>query len=517
MKTSLNFMKNREIVIIIFLILILVSISLPKIFQFPFFDDEAFTYTVSSNSISGIIDYLKGDIAAPLFYVICSFLLGIKKGFPIDIEPFLRLPFLLIGLINILLFYAFSRLWFNKNHSIPAALFFSISYITLNFSTVARFYSLILFLSILGYYSVERFIRKPGFNWMLLFFVTNLINIYIHYYTFVFFLTQCAYFIFIAFFSRQNTNLKKSNKVYFIIIISTICLLTIPAVYMILQQPKIFEPGSLKNWVEWRIRAAGSAFLMFAGTRNYQPVMLLSLFPWIFAFMGLITIKKKYRGNLFIFLAAGISMFALSLVAPSAKLGSRYFIGFFPLYILCLISGFFHINEKFKLRKFFQIIIFIFLLFPSLYNFYLFSFIQKSPFERFDTRNFVNTYFEQLKKKPELITNYEKPFRGGRYYPAKRVLVHYFYFGRKDPKDFPFLKVFSKRTTLSFVKNNPLSVTGNPLMTILYPSNRKIKDRPGWEYYEKSVYVKFWPADTEVRTVINEIEEMGFDFDLGNI
>lgn len=142
--------------------------------------DEIFTVAIASpgNSMSEVVSiplYNTALPAPPLYFLITHFFLYVG-----DNDFLLRFPAMLFGVLGVAATYALGARLFGKGTGLVGAFLLAISSLHVRYSQDARFYGLIVLLSLLSLYCLWRALFDRGSRWWAGFVVCTLLNIYTH-------------------------------------------------------------------------------------------------------------------------------------------------------------------------------------------------------------------------------------------------------------------------------------------------------------------------------------------------
>lgn len=142
--------------------------------------DEAVSIIVSK---LGIIDQIKWNIAAnesnpPFNYLLLHFWIPYFG----DSEFASRLPSAIFGSLSIVAIYAVGKLLFNKKAGLVAALILATSVFHIKYSQEARGYTLMVFLSLVSFYSLVKLTSGKGRAYSIAYIVSSVLLMYTHYY-----------------------------------------------------------------------------------------------------------------------------------------------------------------------------------------------------------------------------------------------------------------------------------------------------------------------------------------------
>ena len=142
--------------------------------------DEAVSIMISK---LGIIEQIKWNIAVnesnPPFYYL---LLHYWVPYVGDSEFISRLPSAILGSVSILAIYAVGKLLFNKRAGLIAALVLATSVFHIRYSQEARGYTLMVFLSLVSFYSLVKLTSSRRRAYSVAFIVSSVFLMYTHYY-----------------------------------------------------------------------------------------------------------------------------------------------------------------------------------------------------------------------------------------------------------------------------------------------------------------------------------------------
>lgn len=142
--------------------------------------DEIFTVAISAaqNSlveVASIPLYNTALPAPPLYFLITHFFLMLG-----DKDFILRFPALLSGVLGVAATYALGTLLFNRGTGLVGSILLSVSSLHVRYSQDARFYGLMVLLSLMTLYCLWRALTNEKKIWWLGFVICTLLNIYNH-------------------------------------------------------------------------------------------------------------------------------------------------------------------------------------------------------------------------------------------------------------------------------------------------------------------------------------------------
>jgi len=384
--STVNYIKRKEIFFLILCLLIGFALRFYTFDQKSLWIDEIHTLNDSRDDLRGQLKFYEKNptyLHPPLFFILTHLLYPFAKP-----ERDLRILPLIFGILSIPMIYFLSRS-FSPTIALPCA--FSLTFMAyhISLSQDGRSYSLLMFLGMAGVYFLMRHLKTSKRRYLL--FVGILFAILFH--------TSYSSISFIAlsqslFFYLTNENDKKPGFSSFLILNSTILLISIPWILFIALNYKgepMLDPMSSQ--------VIGSFWNILYGIFNdwvpHTPltvisIMLLILFPII----------SKHRKNalilltVFFFPIGGIYLFC-KLFYIEHFFNSRYFINLLPLFLISIYLSLNAIEVKFeRLKKFFCLrLLFVILFIAS--NMIIFPLYYRS--EKQDFRRLVSYLDGQLR------------------------------------------------------------------------------------------------------------------------
>jgi hypothetical protein len=106
-----------------------------------------------------------------------------------DSPPTVKIPFLLFGILSILLIYKLGEEWFNPSVGLITAVFIACLEYTVMYSQIARPYMSGIFFSLLMVFGWQRFLFSPGrtpMAWLILYVLASALCAYNHYFSLLF-------------------------------------------------------------------------------------------------------------------------------------------------------------------------------------------------------------------------------------------------------------------------------------------------------------------------------------------
>ena len=147
--------------------------------------DEIFTAAIASaeNSLTGVVSiplYNTALPAPPLYFLMTHCFL-----FFVDNDFALRFPALAFGVLGVAMTYTFGARLFGKTEGVVGALLLAIAPFHIRYSQDARFYTLLVLLSLLSGYFLYRGISSGERKWFAGFVVCTVMNVYSHLFGFL--------------------------------------------------------------------------------------------------------------------------------------------------------------------------------------------------------------------------------------------------------------------------------------------------------------------------------------------
>ena len=271
--------------------------------------------------------------AAPLDFVILHYWI---KFFG-DSNLIVQLPSVIWALLSLVLVYQLSRKIFNTKTAIYALLLMSISPLHVYFSQEARYYSLLIFATLLCVFSFCKFLEKPNLKYSIILFGSLAMGLYSHYYILL------LIFIF-GLWLLYKTFIDKTFKIHvlikFVITSALSTLLFMP--WFFFKAAKEYAYGTRFTYTE-SLNVALCSLVQFTGTHfinykiDYVPFILGALF---FAGGVLYILKNKNLSNLILFI---ISFLFISIYIICLKYQyyptTRQWINILPFFIIVQAGG----------------------------------------------------------------------------------------------------------------------------------------------------------------------------------
>jgi mannosyltransferase len=144
----------------------------------PLWFDEAYTLLSVQLPVHGILERLRGEGNAPLYYLVMHFWTALFG----DSEYSARLPSALLGSATIPLVYWVGTRMFSRPAALLAACCAAVSPLHIHYSQEARMYPLVPPLAVIVLYAVYRLVTAPGWKANVVFALAGLAGLYTQYY-----------------------------------------------------------------------------------------------------------------------------------------------------------------------------------------------------------------------------------------------------------------------------------------------------------------------------------------------
>ncbi len=185
--------KGITICIIIGILLLVLSLGLSGLDAKSLWQDEIFTAAIASTQhsapqVSSIALHNTALPTPPLYFLITHFFLYIG-----DNDFLLRFPALCFGVLSVALTYALGTRFFGQREGLAGAFLLSISALHIRYSQEARFYTLLVFLSLLSLYFLYRGVFEKERKWWIGFTLCSILNVYAHLFAFLVLLAESVF------------------------------------------------------------------------------------------------------------------------------------------------------------------------------------------------------------------------------------------------------------------------------------------------------------------------------------
>ena len=304
---------------------------------------------VSVNRQRDIQGLISGAYHQPLLYIILHFFMLFGND-----EFIIRLPSVIFGVLSILMIYKVGELFFGRpREGLIGAFLLSISTMHVRHSQEARYYSLVVFLSLLSLFLFYKAIKENGRRLWVGFILSTILCGLTHYYLLFIPLIEMLFFAFILIKNRSSFIMgarKISKKKIFLLLLGFIVL----SIFLLpTLQKALYIIQTRLAWAVWGLQPAsffqdlfsyfsfGFSFLSYlSGT--VMTTSFLSMFL-LFLLLGFITSIKEHREEtilllLWVFLPAAI-VFVISVTLSSPIAEAKYMIFILPGYLVGISRG----------------------------------------------------------------------------------------------------------------------------------------------------------------------------------
>jgi uncharacterized membrane protein len=313
--------------------------------------DESFSYFITNNSYSRILEATSNDVHPPLYYFL-------TKGWMYFIgtsEFSLRLLSILLGSLAILAGYFLIRLFFDKAKSLLISLAIMFNPFLIYYSWEIRMYSLSLLLILSSTYFLMRIQRTllKKYNKTLLIELIVLYSLsiglalYTHYFAFLVFFSQLIY-IFKIYFEERKIN---SKILLSLIVIPLIIFL--PWLYTMTSQ---LARGQGLDWLpRSNFFTLSNSIFDYLSTFSMVGLLSIAIMPFVAVFIFFIfkNYKKEYLLFYLIAFIPLLTVVAISFFRPIFHV--RYLI--YSSYFLTLIFLIAYFNSKAKHKNYLLVLL----------------------------------------------------------------------------------------------------------------------------------------------------------------
>jgi mannosyltransferase len=187
--------KRVTLCLLVGILLLAFSLRLNELDAKCVWQDEIFTAAIASaeNSVSEVLSiplYNTALPAPPLYFLITHFFLYIG-----DNDFLLRFSALFFGILGVPVTYILGARLFGKLEGLVGAFLLSFATLHIRYSQDARFYSLLMLLSLLSLYFLYRGIFDKGRRWWIGFTLCSILNIYNHLFAFFVLLAEAIFVV----------------------------------------------------------------------------------------------------------------------------------------------------------------------------------------------------------------------------------------------------------------------------------------------------------------------------------
>ena len=272
-----------------FFLLLLILVS-GIVLRFVFFDRAPFTHdeihTLTQTNYSSVADLIekgvKPDGHPPLLLLFVNYYVKVFGSS----EMAVKFPFVVCGILSILLVYLVASKWFGKTAGLLTAAVVSTAQYTVMYSLIARHYSMGLLLTLLHVHSQAKFFEAEGkkrFLWLAAFVITGVACCYLHYFSLLF--TAIVAFTGFLF-------VKKKNFLLYLIACLSIPLLFLPYLPVFFVQLGYKGIGGPEGWLG---TPDSSFFLTYIRYIFHYSTIFILLAAVLFLFGVSLSIMKHYR------------------------------------------------------------------------------------------------------------------------------------------------------------------------------------------------------------------------------
>jgi len=302
--------------------------------------DEVYSVWFSGKDIPSMLNTWEMIANPPLYYIIVHFILGLDNS-----EFVVRLPSAVFGVLSIVIVYKIGELLFGKKEGLVSAFLLSISTMHIQYSQMARAYSLFAFLSLLSLFFFHKAVKENNKKLWIGFTASTTLAIYTHYYAFLIVLIEMLFLVFMVVKNRGSRDASKVKRSFltFILTLIIISVLFLPLLKTWLSleggNPSAVVGGTLLRSREWGLSPTPAFFEGVFSSFSGATGPLLYIFIIIFL-CGLFASFKKYREQtvlLLLWFTIPVSvLFVLSFVTTTS---TKYIIFALPVYIVIISKG----------------------------------------------------------------------------------------------------------------------------------------------------------------------------------
>lgn len=190
---SFRIWNRLAVCLLIGILLLGLSLRLNGLDAKSLWQDEIFTAAIASteNSLSRVVSIPLHNTPLPkppLYFLITHFFLYVG-----DNDFLLRFPALFFGVLGVALTYALGVRLFGKREGLSGAFLLCLTPFHIRYSQDARFYTLLLFLSLFSLYFLHRGIFDKERKWWTGFTLCNILNVYNHHLAFLVLLGEMVF------------------------------------------------------------------------------------------------------------------------------------------------------------------------------------------------------------------------------------------------------------------------------------------------------------------------------------
>lgn len=274
-------LKNNYLLLLIFLVGL--ALRIYDLGTESIWFDEAVSIMVSKLGFMDQIEWLltQSKEGNPPFYYMVLHLWVPVFG---DSEFISRLPSVIFGSLSIVAIYAVGKLLFNKKAGLLAALILATSVFHIKYSQEARGYTLMVFLSLVSFYSLVKLTSSRRRAYSIAYIVSSVLLIYTHYYGLLIIAAQNIFCFTLFLKNKKAGELGLGRWVRLQLILG---ILFLPGIYLLAKitlsiQKGFWVPEPAPGWIL-------GFFTIYSGS-----LYLLILFA-VFSFLSVVSFRKINR------------------------------------------------------------------------------------------------------------------------------------------------------------------------------------------------------------------------------
>lgn len=358
--------KHRNSLIICFILLLGICLRFYRLGYQSLWVDEVVTYMSSNGSLTYVISQSKvNSNVPPLYYLFVNGILRFGNH-----DALLRLPSVIFGSLSILMCYLVIRNWLGRTTGFIAALMMAISPFHIWYSQEARPYTMLIFLSLLSLWFLQKLIKNETDVWLKIgFIISTAATFYCH-------TVGIAFIGVIAVYVLLLIPREKLGK--WIPVFAGILLLITPAIYRLIVVPPEASADPYRTFsfltIPYTIWAFGTGYslgptlaeLHMPDRMNIVSFHAYTIFPILFFLflLFLLGVFHLLKRDKLLFLLTmlwflvPILFVVFGSILTSHPFNVRYAILSFPAFIAFLSAGTQNVGSKwFKAGIFFSLIL----------------------------------------------------------------------------------------------------------------------------------------------------------------
>ncbi len=327
-------MESKHKFLFVFLLLLALSVRLLFIDAKSLHADEPFSHVVSKNSFGELLKPF--DYTWPSgYYVVLHFWGSFSSGF-----VWARFLSVLFGFFSLLALYCYSKRFFGEKTALTVLALASFSWIHIFYSQELRAYTIILFLSIVSFFSFFLAAKQNQKKQWVVFGLASFAGVFISYFQLVVLLVCAAYF---ALFARNKKNALVFSAVFLVSLLIALPWFGFSLEFM-LQKARL-ESEYLKIYPA-PIFAVAAIFPAFSSGNPAFPFAFFSLPIVLFA---LFLFFKRIRADIDKFVA--FCFFAplvvvVPFVSQSSFFETRHYFFLFGFFAIMVAKGLWEIKQR---------------------------------------------------------------------------------------------------------------------------------------------------------------------------